>query len=121
MIVRNRKQGVVKKMGLAAVGALALSAGLAAHGADEYAISYSEKELTNSAGVEQVHERIVKAAKQYCPTYSQIRSHAEVKLCVDGVVEDLVQKVNHPQLSSLHESGSAVSIAGEFDRKTNRS
>jgi len=67
--------------------------------AEDYAINYSNKELSTGAGVANVHARIVKAAKQYCPTYSQIRNHKDVQNCVNGVVEDLVSKVNHPTLS----------------------
>lgn len=69
---------------------------------DEYVLAYSTKELSTFSGVEDLHKRIVKTAKQYCPTYSQIRSHADVKTCVDGVVEDLVAKVDHPRLSGYH-------------------
>ncbi len=107
----NRK--IVKGVGVVCVTVGALTAGLGAHAAsDDYVVSSSHTELTSAKGVEDVHARIVKAAKQYCPSYSQIRSHAEVRLCVDGVVEDLVSKVAHPTLTSLHESGSAINVAG---------
>ena len=90
------------------VSALLLSSNAAA---EDYVVTYKHAELTNAQGVADVHNRIVKAAKRYCPTYSQIRSNQEVQDCINDVVEDLVSKVNHPQLTSLHESGSAVSIA----------
>jgi len=79
--------------------------------ADEYAVNYSAKELVSSEGVASVHERIVKAAKDYCPTYSQIRNHKDVQSCVDGVVNDLVNKVNHPRLSSYNANDNSVRIA----------
>ncbi|MCR9260349.1 MAG: UrcA family protein [Pseudomonadaceae bacterium] len=79
--------------------------------ADEYAMAYSSTELTNSAGIKQVHERIVKVAKQYCPTYSQIRNHNEVAACVSDVVEDLVSKVDHPRLTSYHTGDESVQVA----------
>ncbi|XOV84871.1 MAG: UrcA family protein [bacterium] len=79
--------------------------------ADEYAVAYSSKELTSSAGVKQVHERIVKVAKQYCPTYSQIRNHNDVAACVSDVVEDLVSKVDHPRLTSYHTGDNSVQVA----------
>ena len=59
------------KTGVVCVG---LVAGAHAQ-ADEYVLSYSEAELLSSQGVEGVHHRIVQAAKDYCPTYHQIRSH----------------------------------------------
>ena len=78
--------------------------------AEEYVLTYSEKELGDYAGVEAVHQRIVKAAKQYCPTYSQIRSHRDVQACVNDVVQDLVEKVNHPRMSAFHD-GQSVQVA----------
>lgn len=102
-----------------ATGALVVGANASAAG-EEYVVSYTYNELTNSRGVEDVHARIVKAAKAYCPTYSQIRNAKDVRVCVDGVVEDLVSKVNHPQLTSYHESGSSVSVAGEVKRPADR-
>lgn len=93
------------------VSSLTIGLSASADAGEEYMVSYSHTELTSAKGAADVHARIVKAAKNYCPTYSQIRSQAEVKLCVDGVVEDLVSKVDHPTLTSLHESGSAISVA----------
>jgi len=79
--------------------------------ADDYAMAYSSTELTSASGIEQVHERIVKVAKQYCPTYSQIRNHKEVAACVSDVVEDLVNKVDHPRLTSYHTGDNSVQVA----------
>ena len=70
--------------------------------ADDYAVNYSTTELSSGAGVASLHARIVKTAKQYCPTYSQIRNTKDVQSCVNGVVEDLVSKVNHPILSDYN-------------------
>ena len=104
-----------KKVAMVVVGVVGFS-GVAS--ADEYVLSYSEKELGTYNGVQAVHERIVKAAKQYCPTYSQIRNHRDVQSCVDGVVEDLVSKVNHPRMSAFHD-GQGWQIAEGTD-VTNR-
>ena len=79
--------------------------------AEDYSVSYSAKELANSDGVASVHERIVKSAKDYCPTYSQIRNTRDVQSCVDGVVDDLVNKVGHPRLSSNHANDNSMRIA----------
>lgn len=96
--------------------------GMSASAAErDYMVSYSYTDLTTSQGVESVRKSIVKAAKQYCPTYSQIWSHADVKNCVDGVIEDLVSKVDHPQFTSLHETGSTVSLAGSGIRSADPS
>lgn len=37
---------------------------------EQYEVVYSANEMSNYDGVRDVHERIVKAAKQFCPTYS---------------------------------------------------
>lgn len=79
--------------------------------AEDYALSYSNKELGSGAGAARVHARIVKAAKQYCPTYSQIRNHKDVQSCVNGVIDDLVSKVNHPTLSDYHAGDRSVKVA----------
>jgi UrcA family protein len=98
------------KMVCAGVGLFAA----ATASAGEYAVSYSNGELSTYEGVQGVHARIVRAAEQYCPTFSQVRSHKEVESCVSGVVEDLIDKVNHPELSSFH-AGGAVNVADRDD------
>ena len=100
----------MKKFNLALIGVFVMGFGMSAV-ADEYVLTYSEKELATFGGVADVHARIVKAAKQYCPTYSQIRSHADVKTCVDGVVSDLVLKVNHARMTSFHSGDRGVQVA----------
>ncbi len=92
----------MKKLIVAAVSIALFGIGGTAAANDEYVLTYSAQELSTFSGVQDVHKRIVKTAKQYCPTYSQIRSHNDMKTCVEGVVSDLVEKVNHPQLSGYH-------------------
>lgn len=115
------ENGIFRKMGavVLAGGALFVGANASAQG-DEYVISYKYDELASVQGVEDVHARIVKAAKEYCPTYQEAGSLYEVKVCVEGVVEDLVSKVNHPQLTSLHEDGSVMSVVADNSRRANR-
>lgn len=101
----------MKKLAAALIGIASIGFASASF-ADDYAVAYSSQELTSASGVEQVHERIVKVAKQYCPTYSQIRNHNEVAACVKDVVADLVEKVDHPRLTSYHSGDNSVQIAG---------
>jgi UrcA family protein len=110
----------VKKLIVALIGVAIFGFGQTAL-ADEYAVSYSENELTNVVGVESVHARIVKVAKQYCPTYSQIRNHKEVSACVSDVVVDLVNKVDHPRLSGYHVGDESVRVADAGSRQEDRS
>lgn len=78
---------------------------------DDYAITYTDSELRSFSGVERVHKKIMKAAKRYCPTYSQIRSNPEVKACIEDVANDLVSKVNHPRLTSFHVNDGSIRVA----------
>ena len=110
----------MKKLIVATVSIALFGLGGSAVANDEYVLSYESNELSTFAGVQDVHARIVKTAKQYCPTYSQIRSHADVKTCVDGVVADLVDKVNHPQLSGYHAGEEWVRIAAAAQRTVDR-
>ena len=80
------------------VSALLLSSNAAA---EDYVVTYKHAELTNAQGVADVHNRIVKAAKRYCPTYLEIRSHADVQTCVEGVVRDLLAKVDSPTFTAF--------------------
>lgn len=110
----------MKKLIVALIGVASIGFGQMVL-ADEYAVSYSEKELTNVTGVQGVHARIVKVAKRYCPTYSQIRSHKEVNACVADVVADLVEKVDHPRLSGYHAGDDNVRVAATGGRQGDRS
>ena len=104
----------MKKLLMVMVSASCMAFGTAAS-ADEneqYEVVYSANEMSNYDGVRDVHERIVKAAKQFCPTYSQIRSTREVNACIEDVVADLVAKVDHPRLSDYHAGDDRLRVAG---------
>ena len=66
-----------------------------------YATSYSKVELSTPAGVYALHQRLVKAGQDYCPGYLQMKSHSAVEACVEGVVKDLVSKIDHPALTTF--------------------
>jgi UrcA family protein len=100
-----------KQIGVLVVGGVALCASHLSIAQNEYAISYSNAELTTFAGVQDVHARIVAAARNYCPSYSQIRSQRDVKSCVEGVVKDLVNKIDHPLLTDYHAGDESVRLA----------
>ncbi len=104
----------MKKLLIVMVGASCMAFGAAASADDpkQYVLAYAANELSNYDGVRGVHARIVKAAKQYCPTYARIRSVREVNTCIEDVVADLVAKVDHPRLSSYHAGDDRVLVAG---------
>jgi len=99
------KSLVVGLVGFAAVGLGQVAL------AGEYAVRYSNQELTSIGGVESVHERIVRVARRYCPSYTQIRNAREVQACIADVVSDLVDKVDNPRLTSYHTGDSSVRVA----------
>ena len=78
---------------------------------DEYRLSYKESELRSSEGVSVVHARIVAAAKDYCPSYKELGSVRELKMCLEDVTNDLVSKIDHPTLSSYHSREAGVELA----------
>ena len=110
----------MKKIAIVFVGFAVLGFGQTAL-AQEYAMSYSTQELSTAAGVKDVHARIVKVAKRYCPSYSEIRDQKEVDSCVAEVVADLVQKVDNAQLTSFNDGDEGVRIATTDIRQGDRS
>ncbi len=78
---------------------------------DEYLISYRAHELETVQGMQQVYDRIEAAARSHCPTYREIRSHQDVRVCVRSVMEDLVGKVNHPRFAVFAEEGFIATFA----------
>ena len=72
---------------------LALAISGTAGAESEYVLSYSYAELKSDSGRKLVLNRIVHAAKRYCPDYATVRSIDAVQTCVDGVIADLVAKV----------------------------
>ena len=101
----------MKKLALAVLSVACFAAGSAIADENQYAISYSNQELSNHEGVAAVHQRIMRTAKQHCPSYSQVRDLRRVRSCVSEVADDLVTKIAHPQLSSYHSGDSDVRVA----------
>lgn len=83
---------------------LLLTAGIAflpsTQAADSYTLVLQQKELTTIGGLQQIYARMQQAAKEYCPTYLQIRSQADVATCIKGVVKDLTEKIADERLTN---------------------
>ena len=62
---------------------------------ENYTVTYSEAELVNATGMQSVYSRIYATAQSHCPKYRRIKSHRDVRTCINGVVDDLVTKMNH--------------------------
>jgi len=91
---------------------LALSA--AGHASSqESTVTYERGELSTLAGAKDVHTRILRAAKDHCPSYSKLRDLKFTQSCIAQVTEDLVSKVDNPRLTAIHNGEDiSQSIAG---------
>ena len=110
----------MKRLVLAMVSVAFFGFGQAAM-AGEYAMSYSADELSSAPGVQDVHKRIVRTAKRYCPSSTKIRDAREARSCIADVVNDLVNKVDHPRLTSYHVNDGSVRVAATAARDSDNS
>lgn len=110
----------MKRLIVALVGVACFGFGQTAL-AEGYAVSYTKSELASVQGVKDVHARIVKVAKRYCPDYSVVKDLREVNACVADVVNDLVAKVDNPRLYSFHQGDDSVRVASANRRGASRS
>ncbi len=78
---------------------------------DNYVITYRAAELNTAVGMQQVLQRIEAAARAYCPTYLEIRSHSDVRTCINAVIADLVEKVDYPAFTRYVAEQPASDIA----------
>jgi UrcA family protein len=71
------------------------------------AVRYSPNELTNSYATEKLYRNLKLAAREACgdgPTLRSLTERIQEERCVDQVLASVVQKINQPMLTSLHES-----------------
>ena len=104
------KKSAIVVAGLALFGAVGASADVGPQG-KAYEVSYTGQELSTHSGVAEVHERILQAAREHCPTYAQVRSVRRVQTCVAEVAADLVAKIDHPRLTGYHVGRDEVQVA----------
>lgn len=90
---------LAKTLSLVAMLTTTIALVLPAYAADSYSVVLQRAELNTVAGLQQVHSRMLQVAKDYCPTYQQIRSRTDVATCIDGVVQDLTEKIADERLS----------------------
>ena len=82
-----------------------------AFAAEDYALKYGAVDFQSVETVKALHRRIVDTAKRTCPSYSEVRDVRFVSDCKQGVVDDLVGKIDRPSLSATVEGVSEVRIA----------
>ncbi len=78
---------------------------------NDYALKYSVFDFQSVETVKALHRRIVNTAKRTCPSYSEVRSVRVVRECKQGVVDDLVGKIDRASLSAYFEGDSEIRIA----------
>lgn len=100
----------MKKLVIAVIGVACFGAGNAV-AADQYELAYSKQELASHQGVATVHKRVLRTAKAFCPSYSEVRDVRRVRSCVQDVADDLVSKIDHPKLTSYHTGEGDVRVA----------
>jgi len=92
-------------------------AGTVAADADHYRLAYTTADFSDVASVEDLHERITRTARDYCPGYLPSKNLAETRRCVEEVTEEIVQSINAPALSAMaNGNADQVRIALEQQR-----
>ncbi len=102
------------------VAACMLSASAFA-GPNEYSLVYSKSDFANYQSVADLHKKIVRTAKEHCPSYTVTRSLHDVNSCVTDVIDDLVRVIDNPQLTAYAEGDTSLQIAGESPESSDRS
>jgi len=75
------------------------------HAADDVSVTYRSYELTTPEGVQVLYHRLEQRAENHCLANGRI---AAERACVRDLVNDLVTKLDNPQLTSLHRSASPL-------------
>ena len=91
--------------------AVVFTMGASAAVADDYSFKYSMSDLNTYQGVSQVHKEIQSTAKEHCPSYTKVRSLADVRACREDVANDLVEKIASAKLTAYHNGETSEQIA----------
>ncbi len=73
-----------------------------------YTLNYSAEDLKSVAGAKQVHGKILRTAREYCPSYFVTKDLSDRSACVADVVNDLVGQIDHPTLTAVHTNDKAM-------------
>ena len=89
------------------LGAVTANAGTLSANADGIAVKYSQDELNSPADAERLYRKLRMAARKACGLDGGFlnlpeRTHAQV--CADETLASVVQKINRPLLTALHDS-----------------
>jgi UrcA family protein len=92
---------------------------LAGAEAGAYSLAYTVEGLQTPQGVATLHKRIVRTARDHCPTYREVGSIKDSRACVSEVVDDLIEKVDHEALTAYHRGEPQTRIARAGSQASN--
>ena len=91
--------------------AFALTFAASAYAADdEYVLTYSADDFQSVETVKDLYQRVRNVARNHCPSYFRSRDLAGTTACVDDVVNDLIDNINHPALSAYQDGEDDVRV-----------
>lgn len=79
----------------------AATAVTASANADQYRFAYTTTDFKDVASVEQLHKRIARAARDFCPAYLPAKHLRETRNCISEVTAEIVASINNPALTAL--------------------
>ena len=80
-----------------------------------YVLSYTKADFDSVESVKALHRRIRTLATNHCPTYALTRDLRGTRDCVNDVMADLIDSINHPALSAYVEGADELRIALDAD------
>lgn len=102
------------KFGTVGLATVVLCLGASASVGQTINVRYYPHELATPAGVEALHDRIVRQAHRVCHG-NGVRPLARPSTCRDYLVRSAVEQIGNPMLTALHDGTPAtqVALAGE--------
>lgn len=79
----------------------------------QVALSYTAADFESVESVKGLHRRIRALATKECPKYARTRDLRASSSCRNGVVQSLVNAVDHPALTAYVEGGAELRIVSD--------
>jgi UrcA family protein len=84
-------------------------------GSDGIAIKYAQEELNTEADAERLYGKLRQASRKACGIgggFLNLPERTRAEKCAEQTLADVVEKINRPQLTALHESKSSKTKSG---------
>lgn len=92
---------------IAAIASLAFAPAAIADDTFEFDFSFSPTEVSSEIGAEETYEKLEAMIKDKCEpntTREKIRYLADTQACVDETLNEVVAKMDKPEVTSIHEA-----------------